>query len=75
MRKNEKSISDVMICPDCNSYYCRTYGTSKAELYSCRDGDYSVDCHCMNCGNTFTLFIRFDYSITDAYTDKDIHTD
>lgn len=65
---SNKDIYDVMICPDCDSDDCYTYDTDEIEFDVGGDGHYYVDCHCRNCENTFRLYIKFKYSVTDAYT-------
>ena len=65
---SNKDIYVVMICPDYNSDDCYTYDTDEIEFDVGGDGHYYVDCHCRNCGNTFRLYIKFKYFVTDAYT-------
>lgn len=63
-----KTIDDVMICPDCKSDNCYSYDTDEVEFSYDGTGHYYVNCQCRECKNTFRLYAKFKYEITDSYT-------
>jgi hypothetical protein len=65
-KQAEKSLDDVMICPNCESDDCYTYSTDEIEFSANCTGHYYVDCHCKNCGRNFRLYAEFNYSVTKS---------
>lgn len=65
---DNKTIDDVMICPNCNSDDTYSYSTDEIEFSYDGTGHYFVDCKCNKCNNNFRLYMRFNYNITQAYT-------
>lgn len=63
-----KTIDDVMICPNCKSDNCYEYSTDEIEFSGDGTGHYFVDCHCSNCKKDFRLRMFFKYTITDSWT-------
>lgn len=67
---NEKSIDDVMICPCCGSDKCYKYDDDEVVFNSNGTGHYYIDCHCMECGENFRIYIDFEYFVTRSRIDK-----
>lgn len=64
----EKSIIDVMICPDCNSDNCYSFDVDEIDFDTDNTGHYNIDCRCKDCGKIFRIYTKFKYTITDART-------
>ncbi len=62
-----KDIYDVMICPRCGESNCYEYSTDEIS-FDIDEGQYIVDCHCQDCNHNFRLYMKFKYSVTEAYT-------
>ena len=65
--ESSRDIYDVMICPACGESDCYEYSADETE-FGLGEGHYNVDCHCSTCGKNFRLYMRFKYSVTEAYT-------
>ena len=63
-----KTIDDVMICPNCKSDNCYHYNTDEIEFSNEGTGHYFIDCQCIDCNHCFRLRAFFKYTITDIWT-------
>lgn len=62
-----KTIDDVMICPNCQSKNCYEYSTDEIEFSYDSTGHYFTDCHCKDCNDNFRLYTEFTYNITKSH--------
>lgn len=61
-----KTIEDILICPNCGSDDCYEYSTDEISFDATviLPAHYYVDCSCNNCGRDFRLCFEFEYNIT-----------
>ena len=68
--ENKVTIKSLKVCPSC-SKPLSDYDNAEEEYELCEDqtGWCKIECECGNCGKRFTVWIDFNYQITDYSVD------